>query len=233
MRYEVRRGAWRDLSSSPTRQDFPNVVIKREEWESKQHDKDGDLHKLGYERLVQWKAPDGTIYRMKVRPYTHPIGAASITLGSHAFDSLGNATYTVTLENRLIKWNGSLSGAGELAEEIAGMLFTDYYYYWSDRGVDKGLHKVLQISEGDHLYVAYFGDVELDANGSVNDGESLLGAASGEVAPATTPPTTVAHIIDNIQGQPWGKGVATARATRTGAGTVKAHLNLPSLSSVP
>lgn len=234
MRFIPRAGAWIDQAPGDTWGRFPNVLVKKERVDSFDFDSSGDQHKQGLDRVVTWVEPDGTHRRMNIRPYFHPIGAADVTLGTLAYDATtGKATYTPTLEGRAIKWNGSLCGAGELAEDVAGFLFTDYFDTYSGDPEQLEGNRVLKISEGDFLYVVWEGDFEADANGAVTAGVQLKTAASGEVAPSVTPPTSVAEIIDNVTGQMWGKGVATARQTIGGAGLLKVHVSLPRQYEVP
>jgi len=208
----------------------PHVVVRAADLVNRKIRDDADLfNEHGITRKVLYEASDGTRYYLELVPYVHP-SATAITIG--AITESGEVrTYTPSEEGRLITETGVLipSVSHPLpAIDVAGMLLTDYFEQFTDNLKEQEHYRVVDIEEGDFLWLVRNGEVELDASGAVTDGDILVSSSTvdGEVESAPVI-IDVATLRENIVGQPNHFGLARAAETTVAAGLVAAHLELP------
>jgi hypothetical protein len=147
------------------------------------------------------------------------------------------ATFTISSEGRTINESGALIAASEEANDVAGMLFGDYFYHYNDNLSQREHFRATKISAGDFLWLVRRGIVYLDATGAVSQNDMLISSATvaGEVQAAAAINTggTIANyhasLKENLLGDAWPRGFALAVALETiaAAGLVKAQLLLP------
>lgn len=215
----------------------PHVIVKEDDIDYNEIIAEADLYLAGKNRIVIYEDDAGNKFFLELTPYLHPVGAAAITLGTLATAASGVVTYTPTLEGRMLNEAGVQIPADEEASDVAGMLFTDYYYHFHDNWNQKEHHRATQIVEGDFLWLVRRGIVYLDATAAVTVNDLLMSSATvaGEVQTATAIDTagTIAQyhatLVKNLLGDANPRYFALARALETigGAGLVKADLLLP------
>lgn len=216
-----------------------NRVIRAAETQQvQQFRRDADLFNLGFNRRCFYVEDDDTRYYLEMVPYVHPTGAADLVIGTVAWSGNTRA-FTPSNEGLLLSETGVLvpiAGAPQDAIDVAGAMLSDYVYHHDDDFNSKANYAVTTITEGDMLWVARKGDIELDSSTAVTAGEALVSSTTvaGEVEAATAIDTTGtiaayhATLIEQTVNQPLMKGLAVAKDTIAAAGTVKAWLDLPS-----
>lgn len=187
-------------------------------------------------RPVLYEDASGNKYFHELVPYVHPVGAGSLTIGTLSTAADGVVTYTPTQEGRLLAEAGVLVpilSAPQNAIDIAGMLFADYYYHFTDNMSQHESFRAITIEEGDFLWLVRRGDVELDGGAAITDGDILNSSdvVAGGVLPATAIDTTTAvTLFATLEDHLWGPNfhaIAQAKETTVGAGMVRAWLDLP------
>tara|TARA_R100000951_G_scaffold72911_1_gene61370 strand:- start:749 stop:1447 length:699 start_codon:yes stop_codon:yes gene_type:complete len=165
----------------------PNLIIKAADNNftfntDKRLVDDSDIFHPGFVRRVIYRDGSGNEFPMELIPYKHPAGAGDLTLGSIAYSADGVATYTATIQNQLILFTGSLSGAAAVCGTVAGMLFADYFTHWDDNASKLELGRATKIQAGDIMWVVRNGIVNLKASGAVSAGSPIVTAADGKLA---------------------------------------------------
>jgi len=199
-----------------------------------------DLYAAGENREVIWELKDSTNTKIhyEFTPYVHPTGAAAITLGTVAYDAVGNATYTPTKEGLFLSEAGVLIAATEEVEDIAGALLTDYYYHVTDELETYEAHRVLTISAGDFLWlVRRCSKYEAKASTAITANDIVISSTTvaGEVeaAGAINTAGTIAQyntsLFKNLLGDanPRAFGMGLASETIGAAGFFDLELLLP------
>lgn len=187
---------------------------------------------------VRWVSNDGlTICEFKMRPYTHPSGAADITIGVNTTDATtGNVTYAPSVEGKSIGIDGVLSGNEETSQAVAGFLLADYYYSQPDDAIDVHQNgRALLIEEGDFLYLVEEGEYEAYVDSAANANDMLVTknagnlTAAGAINTAGTIAQYHATLIKNQTGwsNPLNTGVAQIRDTIGAAELAWVRLLLP------
>jgi len=189
-------------------------------------------------RPVIYEDDSANKYYMELVPYVHPGGASDITLGSLAYAADGKATYTVTLEGRLISEAGALvpTAAGpQVANDVAGLLFTDYFTHFTDNLKQMEHFRVLTIEEGDFLWIVRRGDVELYSSAGFTAGDilntSTVTAGAVETATAIDSTGTIAQYHATLIDHLWGpnfNAIAQAKADAPVTDLGQCWLELPS-----
>ena len=216
----------------------PNVIVKAADVALRQIIESADLyHAGGKNRHVIYETTAGVKYALELVPYVHPAAALDITLGSVAYDANNVATFTISCEGRMLSELGVLIGANEEAEDVAGLLFGDYYYHVYDEIHELEAHRAVVIEEGDFLYLVRRGEVQLDSTSAVTDNDDMMSSATvaGEVETATALDTggTIADYDATVwkhiygDGRPRGFALATAIETLAAAGLKWCRLLLP------
>lgn len=242
MRFRPSDGVFTDLNPISYLRP-PNCIVKTGDADYRELIKLADLYQAGgINRHVLWEKTAsnviGSRYALEFVPYVHPVGAAAITLGTVAYAADGTATYTPTLEGRLLNESGVQVAANEEANDVAGLMLTDYFYHVVDGEELYEAHRALTINAGDFLWLVRRGRVELDATAAVNAGDMLMSSATvaGEVEPSTAINTggTIAQyhasLIKHLTGSSTpniASALAVAIGTIGGAGLVEAELLLP------
>jgi hypothetical protein len=227
---------WTDLNESSF-YFFPNVLIRAAEVAAKRIEAGGDMWHASVKREVLYEDANGNKYRMTLRPYTHPTGAANLSLGSIADNADGTRTFTISAEGKLVGWDGALTGVGDNPDDVAGLLIGDYFTHFTDNAYDFDEFRVEEIEAGDFLWVVQAGDVELLSTGTVNVGEPLVCAATGQIEEGTavdvTNTTTLSTTLRDHEFGPGSRplAVAVASATSASAGLKSCSLRLPDVHS--
>ena len=191
---------------------------------------DSDLFYPGKTRRVIYRQ-GANEYPMELIPYVH--SGATLTLGSLAYDANNVATYTPTLQNRIILHGGAgLAGAGALVRTIAGVLMADYYTHWDDNSSKRDDHHALTLEAGDFIWLIRRGLCYVDCDGAISDDAGFIMAANGEAtASAAIGTGSVAalatSLLENTEGLNYAKKVGEARATVSGAGQGLVEMMLP------
>jgi hypothetical protein len=188
-------------------------------------------------RPVIYEDADANKYYHELVPYVHPTGADDLVLGTIAYAANGQATYTPSFQGRLLAEAGTLvpiAAGPQDAIDVAGMLFSDYYYHFTDNLTNMEHYRCHTISEGDFLWIVRRGEVYLDAASAVTSGEILNTdvTTAGEVLPATAIDVlgTIGEYHATLEDHLWGPNfhaVAEARETIEEAGEVLSWLDLP------
>lgn len=227
MRHTNPRG-WTDLNEFGYIHQ-PNAIIRAADLTSLLIEKDTDRYRPGVERKILYEDADGKVWYLELEFYVHPTGAGALTLGTLSWSG-EVATYTPTLEGRLLLYTGALTGAGALAEKIAGMLFTDYYEHIHDNDKKMEHFHALTIEEGDGVWLIKRGEVEADYDGTGAPTAvdfAMKTAASGKVTKSTAYGVgSLAAVQENIVGH-GQKCVGHCTEAVSAAGQVGMVLDLP------
>lgn len=238
MRTNFTSGYFRDLGSH-TFHHPPNVVIKDEDVDYSRIIETADQFALnpGLRRYIRFITNYTTpaFREFEMVPFRMPTGAADLTLGAVTY--AGNvATYTPTLQGRLLLRTGALAGASAAVEDIAGMLLDDYFLSSEDNISQMEKSRVTTLEEGDFLWLIKSGDVDFDTDEAVNANDILHIGAGGVGKVGTTAINTGGSIADyhsslllNLLGaaNPRAQGVGIAQATVAAPGLVRGNLLLP------
>lgn len=216
----------------------PHVLVRADDIEYREIITEADLYAAGVNRRVLYEDADGNKFYQEFVPYVHPSGAASLTIGSIAYASDGTATYTPSAEGRMIDETGVLVPTTSLAKDVAGMLLTDYFTHFNDNLHQREHFRVVEIKEGDFLWLLRRGKCELDMTGAVTAGKDVVVSESvaGEAEQATDISfANVAAIADTLPEHLTGDAspgvglcIGTALETIGGAGLCSVDLKLPS-----
>lgn len=216
-------------------QTFPHQVIRNEDFDNNLYREEAEFLNMGYTRKVFYEDGIGNRYYLELVPYRHPTGAANLTLGSKAVTA-GVATFTPSVEGLFLAETGVLvptAGAPQPVVDIAGLLFADYYYHFTDN-MSGLLHFAVEtLTEGDFCWLIRNGDWAVDWSGAVNSGDIGISSTTvaGEVEAAAARSTaSVAAFADYVEqntvGQPKLYGLCEAQETLAGAGLGAARIML-------
>ena len=236
MRHNDKINSWTDLNEHGYHWQ-PNIVIKAAEVTALKIYEDAEIWNEGYYRKVFYEDDAANRYYYEMIPFLMPSGAVALTIGSLSTAADGVVTYTPSAEGRLLGEDGALINTSSVANDIGGMLLTDYYYHFNDNLNQREHFRVITLEEGDFLWLVRNGTVYLDASGNCTDGRIAIvsSTVAGEVEDG----------VDLDEGGTIGDysltlrknllrdalprqalGVGKFRESRVGAGMVKVDMNL-------
>lgn len=219
----------------------PNQVIKAADNNftfntDKRTIEDSDIWLPGFVRRVVYRVPTGggnyDEFPMELVPFKMPAGKTQ-TLGAISYSAENVATYTPTLQNRILLKSGDLAGADALCRTIAGMMFADYYTHWTDNGNPAVDFHATALEAGDIFWIIRRGLITGDFSGAVSSNGPVVTDANGELKASTALNTggTIAQynttLLGHVENQNAFTKVGEARQTVGGAGQGKFELMLP------
>ncbi len=191
-----------------------------------------DLWKHNAVRRVNFRRKDGTGANLMcdLIPFRMPTSATSITLGS-----LSGNTYTPTVYNQAIRWDGVLAGAGDSAHDIAGVLLSQYVNMETEVGAPAdlmGQYTALTLDAGDIVWIVRNGDYYMRFGAATANNGAFISAANGIGTPGRTWAASTASMDENLAGHGTSKVIGFARETVGAAGLFLADIQLPSTPPV-
>ena len=218
---------WTDLQSHSK---FlpPNVMVTAEDLalHGENQASSDFLHEGMSRQMIYTVASTGAQYYMELALYVHPVGAADVPLASGT---------TSSTNGKVLLYVGTLSGADDTTNEIAGVLL-DLYYSTTVDWTTSGAHSVVQtLTAGDAIWLVRRGRMALSqGDGSYVDGTPINCHTLGTVKAATpllsasgSNAATIAAIPKQTSDPALGgQCLGIARAADSG-GFVDAELTLP------
>lgn len=217
----------------------PHVIIREDDIDyNLVYDTADRYLATGRTRDVIYETSAGVKRYLKLTPYVHPAGAAALTLGSLSTSAAGVVTYTPSAEGYMVSEAGVfIPVAGISSGDVAGLLFTDYYYHFNDNLNQREHFRATQIVEGDLLWLIREGRWEVAGVGVVTDDDMLIvdTVTAGKVksAGAINTAGTIAQYNTSLRANTLGRanpqfGLALAHARATGTDTlIDADILLP------
>ncbi|MAG68185.1 MAG: hypothetical protein CMK74_20305 [Pseudomonadales bacterium] len=225
MRFNHKQGVFTDLDPHAAVANMhPFQAIPKERMDSKVVEVGADLIHGASERRVLYQDENGAKFFMVLKPYIHPAGSADISLGAMVDNPDGTRTWTPSVEGVGILLDGTgLHGLLADNEDLAGVLFTDYYTHFDGDPNKLELGRYEAVKAGDLLWVIWRGYVEVQYTAAaVAVGDPVVTAANGEFIKALAINTagTIADYNTSLQGHLFGgnnKGVGIAKTAVVGA----------------
>jgi hypothetical protein len=183
-------------------------------------------------RRVQFTDLGGVRRILHLAFFRMPTGASDITLGTKTLStSTRTYTYSRAFQARFILKTGALAGAKAAADDIAGLLFDDYYSAITDNLSNQEFHRKTALSAGDGFWVIRGGNPDAWVDATIADNVNLVTQTSGRVQAAAAYGTgSVAalggYLTENVPARSHSY-IGRTRAGRTDAGLVEIDLDLP------